>query len=150
MSWGKTRAAVADCAIDPRHVACVVHHVWSARDTMPRDEWEALRDYASRYLSRFNHGTINLGDVVTWMCAEWEQDGEAAPLSFRVQWAYAVVDHARAPERSVGVCVLGSHDGIGWRAYDIDGTDIHAWVVFAGDIGYTPISFGTEFLEAHL
>ncbi|MBF84218.1 MAG: hypothetical protein CL489_07025 [Acidobacteria bacterium] len=152
MSWGKVRAAVEDCKPDHRHVACVVHHVWSARDNMWWDEWVALRDYASRALSSMNHDTINLGDVVTWMCAEGEQGGQTAPLSFRVQWAFAVIDFDTSPVISVGIFVVEPGADLGWRAYDVEGENIDAWVVIASGKGlfYTPVSFGTEFLEAHL
>lgn len=87
--WGEVRLAVEAARMDHKRIARVVWLLWEYRQE--GDEWEALRDYAVRGLEGCATGTVALSDVVVWMCAEGEQEGESPSAWFRAGWAWCVM-----------------------------------------------------------
>ena len=86
--WGELRRAVEYARHEHERIARVVWLLWEYRtDT---DEWAAMRDYAVRGLSGAEAGTLALDDIVVWMTAEGEQEGESPGAWFRAAWAWTI------------------------------------------------------------
>ena len=80
--WGEVRSAVGHARQDHERIGRVVWLLWEYREE--GDAWEALKDYAVQGLDGCEAGTVALGDVVEWMCAE----GERAVINERAHYGW--------------------------------------------------------------